>query len=595
MPSTNEHHSPPFSTRLLLVGLACLALSVAAAGVLVGKHLNLLEAPGCGAGSPCDAAAASVWGKVPGLGWPTSFVGLAYFLALGLGWLAAYGGPGVTAPLRWLVRLGALGSLVFLVAMIAGGYACLYCIAAHVGNFLFLFVVESAPKGSGRTHGILAWGAAAFVVVTGFEFAVNRVVEGRVRQTLASSTKEIIEATKEVSGTRGGTPFRGRYLAGPERAPIRLVIFSDYQCPDCQRIETEVRELLAERDDLSVSHKHHPFNADCNQYLTRTMHSNACWAARAAEAAGIIGGNEGFWRMHEWLFEHKGVFSDDTVDDMLLELGFEPVSFRRVMGSDETLRRVRADVEEAHEMGIYQTPMIFVNGRELKGWSVPGAVRTVVEALAATNPPPGDASQDQPPLAAEKYVADWREQNEQPFLPDQYAWSLGPDDAKARVVMWGDYQERNTADADRLVRHILESRDDARYTFRHYPIDKKCNPVTPADKHPMACRMAKAAEAAGRLGGNDAYWAMHAWLMDNQHSFTDDRLDAAAIEIGLDPEELFAEMDSTAVAAEIAGDAQAGMRAGLRGVPLIFIDGKYVPRWRMENVLQAMIDEAAAD
>ena len=87
----------------------------------------------------------------------------------------------------------------------------------------------------------------------------------------------------------------------------------------------------------------------------------------------------------------------------------------------------------------------------------------------------------------------------------------------------------------------------------------------------------------------------HAWLIDNQTSFTDDALDAAAVGMGLDPEELFARMDSPAVAGEIAADAQAGMRAGLRGVPLIFIDGKYVPRWRKESVLEAMIDEAAAE
>ena len=100
MSSTNDQPSPPFSTRLLVLGLVCLAVSVVAAGVLAGKHLNLLEAPGCGEGSPCARAAASVWGKVPWLNWPTAFVGLAYFLAMGLAWLAAYSGPGFVLVLR---------------------------------------------------------------------------------------------------------------------------------------------------------------------------------------------------------------------------------------------------------------------------------------------------------------------------------------------------------------------------------------------------------------------------------------------------------------------------------------------------------------
>ena len=38
-------------------------------------------------------------------------------------------------------------------------------------------------------------------------------------------------------------------------------------------------------------------------------------------------------------------------------------------------------------------------------------------------------------------------------------------------------------------------------------------------QHDLACGAAAAAEAAGSLGGNDAYWIMHDWLMTNQDTF----------------------------------------------------------------------------
>ncbi len=134
----------------LWIGLACLALATAAAFMLVAGHLHLFAPPGCGAGSPCERAAQSVFGAVPVLGWPTSFVGMAYFLALAVAWLAVWYSPDghVPAVFRNVVRAGAVMSVVFLVAMVAGGYACMYCILTHVGNFAFLAVLETTSRGT---------------------------------------------------------------------------------------------------------------------------------------------------------------------------------------------------------------------------------------------------------------------------------------------------------------------------------------------------------------------------------------------------------------------------------------------------------------
>ena len=64
-------------------------------------------------------------------------------------------------------------------------------------------------------------------------------------------------------------------------------MLTDYQCPDCRRLEDEAMRLVEERDDLSLSIKHFPMCAEatpgvpCNKYVKRTLHANACWAARA--------------------------------------------------------------------------------------------------------------------------------------------------------------------------------------------------------------------------------------------------------------------------------------------------------------------------
>ena len=114
----------------------------------------------------------------------------------------------------------------------------------------------------------------------------------------------------------------------------------------------------------------------------------------------------------------------------------------------------------------------------------------------------------------------------------------------------------------------------------------------------------QAAAAAGRLGGEASYWLMHVWLMENRKRFSDETLAAAATEMGLDADALLAEMDSDAVRDAITDDIAAGeklprlrlgVRPGLYAIPTIFVDGRYVPRWRLEGhpVLETILQQAA--
>jgi protein-disulfide isomerase len=409
----------------------------------------------------------------------------------------------------------------------------------------------------------------------------------------------------------GSAGFTGRYRLGPEASPIRIVILTDYQCVDCNKVEPDVEEILASRSDVSLSIKHYPMCAEaspgvpCNRFAKQTLHANACWAARAAEAAGILKGDDGFWKMHRWLFSRSGNFTNAELAAAVRGMGFDPDVFSEVMRGPETLRRVQADCEEGGALGLYFTPMVFINGVEFKGWQVPGALRRTVEEVAAKNPPALKPTADRPALAASKYIQDWQDQPVRVMPPDTRAWTTGDGTSGAGgrrvdVVLFGDYQEPYTAATDLAIRQQLKRWPSVRYTFRHFPIDPKINPtlppnVRPEALHPMAGRAAQAAEAAGSLGGGEAYWKMHEWLMRNLSSFNDESLRAAARNLGLDPSELFAEMDKPHVAAAIVEDARAAQQLGLTGVPMVFVNAKWV--WRTtregENIVLKVIEEAA--
>lgn len=608
----------------MLTGSVALTACAAMALLMTLEHLGRMKLPGCGPGSACAAAAASRWGSIPGIDWPVSFVGLAFYAAIGAAWSASR--DGVSTVFRMAVRLGGIVSLGFVGIMVVERRLCPYCLAAHLAFLVFWCVFERAPRARTGSRRQLITAAPMFVLVTAalipIELMERSAARRQAERDLSESTARMVESPREWSALTEvtaepravavlpsvllprdarGAPDRflldgltGRHRVGPEKSPIRLVVFSDFQCKDCRRIETQIRSLIKQRTDMSLSARHFPMCSDCNRHVPRSLHANACWAARAAEAAAILGGTDGFWKMHGWLFDRGGAFTDKVLREALPGLGFERAEFVRLMTGDETLAPVTEDIELGVALGLHFTPMIFINGVELRGWNAPNAVTRAITTLAASHPPAMTAAADRPPPAIDKYIEDWGRQRVV-TLTDARDWMVGEQGATVDLVMFGDYRESNCAEADRAIQQLVTGSPGVRYHYRHYPFNKDCNPGVTSTRYPLACLAAKAAEAAGELGGDNAYWKMHVWLFENQAGFSDQALNVAIGYLGLDASEFERAMESEDVAAAVLEDAAAGGRLRFRSIPAIFVNGKYVPRWRRdgEPILEQIVAEAA--
>jgi protein-disulfide isomerase len=327
------------------------------------------------------------------------------------------------------------------------------------------------------------------------------------------------------------------------------------------------------------------------------MQPNGCWAARAAEAAGILKGPEGFKKMHMWLFARSGSFTNEDLTKALGEFGWVPVEFTQTMQGPQTLANVKQDIEEAVTYGLHYTPFIFINGIELKGWSVPDSLLSAVVKVTDAQPDPAGPADDHPMRAGDKYVADWREQIAMDWPKRAKPYDVGGPymTAKVKITLFGDLLEPNTAEADKNIRDYIAGRPEISYQFRYYPVDKSCNPSLPKTIFPLGCRAARAAEAAGQLGGTEAFWKMAQWIMNNRANYSDPLAKAQAGAMGLNADEFGKMMDSSEVEKLVSMDADIGKRIQLPEVPRIFINGKVLPRWKLPGqfVIERVIEEAA--
>ncbi len=590
---------------LYYVGAMLLVVAVASSIVLSGTKLGFFDSiPGCGVGSGCDTITNGPWGAVPGIGLPVSFVGLAWFLALLSIFHCCVANGCTTRGFRWSVRLGVLVSVGFIIVMISIGSFCKWCALAHVCNVLFWIVCEfwlsnnkesaDAPTKSTLVGFWLADKDIAWYLWARFVFLLFVLWNcGRfaAAEKLESDTKKAEENIAQIA--RGDADastlelLEGGHRIGSPDAPIQIVMFTDYQCPDCKRIEGQLASIMKTRSDISVVVKHFPLNFECNDQIgTFKLHGNACWAARAAEAAAIVGGEEAWETMHSWLFSQGGRFTDQTFAGSLTALGFNAQEIINVMMDNQTLDIVKESAREGKQLGIYFTPMVFINGVEYLWYYGGGESLQNVIQRVAENVQSGNVEISAPPSASEKLVEDWRRGKIQ-NVPngDTLSW-LGSGDIE--FVVWGDYQAALSKDIDQEIKALVNEEGlNIRYTFRQFPVDGSCNagvskmPV----KYEGSCLLAKLVIACDALGGDSARWNMHDWILNQDGPVNlDAATDYAAGISGVERSVLQDVLGGVDVNNQMRADIFAKNRVWRKNIPVVMIDNRYVPRWRSESV-----------
>ncbi len=142
---------------------------------------------------------------------------------------------------------------------------------------------------------------------------------------------------------------------GPADAPLVLVVFSDFQCPFCKRIEPTLAEMEKHYPGkVRVVWKNYPL----------PFHANAEPAAEAAMAADAQGK---FWPMHDRLFANNTALDRESLENYAAAIGLDLPRFRADLDAGRYKARIEADQQEGRELGVVGTPAVFINGRKIAG------------------------------------------------------------------------------------------------------------------------------------------------------------------------------------------------------------------------------------
>lgn len=191
--------------------------------------------------------------------------------------------------------------------------------------------------------------------------ASTTAVNNQQQQQVPQQTGDL-EAMKAISSSD--------HIRGNPDAPVKIVEYSDTECPFCKRFHGTMQEVMNEYGkDGKVAWVYRHFPLD-------QLHSKARKEAVALECANEQGGNNKFWSYADRLYEitpaNNGL--DPAELPKIAEyVGLDVTKFNTCLASTKYDQHIEDEVQNATATGGNGTPWSIVVGKNDKKYPLSGA------------------------------------------------------------------------------------------------------------------------------------------------------------------------------------------------------------------------------
>jgi protein-disulfide isomerase len=157
-------------------------------------------------------------------------------------------------------------------------------------------------------------------------------------------------------------------IKGNLSAPIKIITYSDLECPFCKRFHYTLKNTKSiYGDQVALIFRHFP--------LTQ-LHSKAIKEAQGAECAYKLGGNDAFWNFIDNVFEVTPSNNNLDLNELpkiAKKIGLNNSEFQSCLDSDYGKDIIQSHYENAVNSGAQGTPYTIVINSKGKKYVIPGA------------------------------------------------------------------------------------------------------------------------------------------------------------------------------------------------------------------------------
>jgi protein-disulfide isomerase len=229
------------------------------------------------------------------------------------------------------------------------------------------------PKGGNQTAFYIVLGVIALAGIGAIFYAVRGGNAG------GAATEPIaLDITDTRQLYEQATPKR----IGEDNAPVRIVVFSDFQCPACAQFAAFAIPYIKEQhvEPGTVRYVHYDFPLV-------NIHPQAFLAARAGRCAHEQGR---FWEYHDLLYAEQQSWSRQEEAparfvELAQQLGLERATFESCLNSDRYAAEVTTNMRLGQSLGVPGTPTLYVNGKRAEIRSLQALDRLIAEEAGQGN------------------------------------------------------------------------------------------------------------------------------------------------------------------------------------------------------------------
>ncbi len=374
---------------------------------------------------------------------------------------------------------------------------------------------------------------------------------------------------------------------GQHDAPATIVVFSDYQCPYCGRVEGTLSSLKTKygAKQLRIVWKDFPL----------PFHKDAKPAHEAARAVFLEGGATAFWKFHDKAFAHQSSLDVSNFETWAKAAGVPSSAISKHSAKAE--RKVDDNIALGKTLGVRGTPAFFINGVFLSGArpqssfeseidSQISAAKALVKSgtretevyptLTAKNfskpTTPSPSPSPSPPSSTDVWKV--------PVSKDDPSW--GPSDALVTIVEFSEFQCPFCAKVRKALTTVKSSYPkDVRIVWKDHPLPF----------HKRALPAAIVGREAFEQKGSATFWKLHDILFDNQKALEDADLLGYAGKVGLNTGKVKAALASNAHKAFIDASELLSQDVKASGTPHFFINGRRLMGAQPFSAFETLIDE----
>lgn len=205
-------------------------------------------------------------------------------------------------------------------------------------------------------------------------FAIVAIIVGAIGIGIGAYTLVTVgnsfsgEKSTETSSELQTLMANGSPVLGSKDAPITILEFGDYQCPNCMRFATQIKPLIVKNYIDTGKAK--------LVFKDFTIYGND--SILASIATHCAGDQNMYWEMHDAIYENQkainsGWINTDSIRKFASEVGLDMQQFNTCFDDRKYREQVKANFEQGKSIGIDGTPTFLIIDKDGQAQAIKGA------------------------------------------------------------------------------------------------------------------------------------------------------------------------------------------------------------------------------